>query len=130
MTTTNKQADVEDQTVPVTLTLQVKVEELADWLDSASVHYIAERIEVKSDDKSLTIFEVPLKGGSVMFHLDGDFENRKVSLTKAKMLRGLKAMAADDPELTHTFITNAGECDGYDSLTFLQYCLFGEVVVG
>lgn len=130
MTTTNKQAAVEDQTAPVTLTVQVKVEELADWLDSAPLHYIAERIEVKSEDEKLTIFEVPLRGGTVVFHLDRDLGHRKVSLTKARMLRGLKTMAADDPELTRTFITNPGECDGYDSLTFLQYCLFGEVVVG
>ena len=130
MTTPTNEAANRDEMVPATLTLHVKVEELADWLDSAPLHHVAERIEIKSADENLTIFDVPLKGGSVVFHLDGAFENRKVTLTKTKMLRGLKAMAADDPELTHTFITNAGECDGYDSLTFLQYCLFGEVVVG
>lgn len=137
---------------PFTVTTQVPAEMIANALASAfeggSNYWIAE-IDPKAPPADKLVRHMPdlgdglyrhidyplSEGGCVMVKCSEDHDNPKRKdgrwrLDRASIAKGLALMAKEQPETFGKMVDPDDGGDAWTADTFVQYCLFGEVVFG
>jgi hypothetical protein len=113
--------------IEITVPFKVKLETLEGLLDSASrgaSYWATTELAYESEVKKILYKEWD---SSIVDNEDVDYETTYV-LNLKKIIKGLRKMAAKDPTALGQVFD--GVYDDNTGDTFLQYCIFGEVIYG